>query len=266
MASTASDGTVRIWPLDRPDAKAEILGSGGGDLRALAISPDGRRLAAGGLDGTVRVWHVGPEGERAKPLVKDHGSEVLSLGFDFGGRFLASGGTDGKARLWPLDRTDDPPITLDARTSRVRALVFSRDGKFIAVSSRFCVLLWDLGHLHMKPRKLPHLSQRVHTLAVSPSGGLLAVGTAEGTIWVWDLTRPDEELDSPAILEGHEDVVRSLAFSPVMNLLASASDDATVRLWELTPSGSHSILRGHDNEVRTVAFHPDGLDLASGGG
>jgi len=266
FVSGGSDGTVRLWHLDRPGKGPDVLLSGGENIRSLAISPDGHRLAAGGSDGKLRLWSLENADETgAEPLVWENGAGVCSLGFDPGGQFLISGGTDRFARLWHLDRPGGEPVRLDARTTRIHAAAFCPSGTYVAASRRSSVLLWDRSCLDKKPRTFNLLKERVRTLAFSADGGRLAVGTVGGTIWVWDLSHRTEAAGRPEILEGHEDVVRSLAFNPVTSLLASASDDATIRLWDLSPSGSHTVLHGHDNEVLTVAFHPDGLSLASGG-
>lgn len=127
--------------------------------------------------------------------------------------------------------------------------------------------------LRMHPMLLAHLGtatgaagQRhdVLALAFSPDGRLLASGTWDGTITLWDMERRSM-IGEP--LKGHTDRVVCLAFRRDGRMLASGSSDYTVRLWDVekhAPAGEP--LRGHNGEVTSVAFLPDGLTLLTGGG
>src|SRR5262245_11762342 len=100
------------------------------------------------------------------------------------------------------------------------------------------------------------------SVAFDPTGKVLAIGTAEGQIRLWQVT------DGQLILrcEGHRGSIWSMAFSPDGRLLASGSGDHTVRLWEVQTGQSLKTLAGHIDWVRSVAFSPDGQILASGSG
>jgi WD40 repeat protein len=100
----------------------------------------------------------------------------------------------------------------------------------------------------------------VLSIAFSPSGGLLAAGTVNGEVWLWDASS-----GIPVhICKGHTAWVRSVAFSPDGQLLASGSEDQTIRLWKVSTGQSLKTLQGHTDRVRSVAFSPDGQLLASG--
>lgn len=105
-------------------------------------------------------------------------------------------------------------------------------------------------------------TQFVWAVAFSPAGDLLASGSEDQTIRLWDLHQPGQTRQT---LRGHSGTVRTVAFSPDGQLLASASDDQTIRLWDVASGQPRTTLAGHTDTVRAVVFSPDGQTLTSGG-
>ena len=103
----------------------------------------------------------------------------------------------------------------------------------------------------------------VYSLAFKPNSYLLASGSVDKTIRIWDVS-DNTNLRHVRTLRGHTDTVRSVAWSPDGRTLASASADGTVRLWNPDNGINFAVLRGHTNEVFSLAWHPDGRILASG--
>ncbi len=102
----------------------------------------------------------------------------------------------------------------------------------------------------------------IRTVAFSPDGSMLASGSADNSILLWDVSHR-QPIGGPLV--GHSGAVNSVAFSPDGTLLASGSDDNTIILWDMSthePSGPP--LTGHAGPVNSVAFSPDGKLLASG--
>lgn len=104
----------------------------------------------------------------------------------------------------------------------------------------------------------------VWSVSVNSEEQLLAAGTENGTVAVWDLTDNDLSLEFSE-LSGHTLEVLAIDFSPQNpTLLASASADTTINLWDVATGELVNTFNEHADEVTAIAFHPDGSTLASG--
>ena len=106
-------------------------------------------------------------------------------------------------------------------------------------------------------------TSNVWSLAFKPNSYLLASGSHDKTIRIWDVGDRDN-LRHVRTLRGHTDDIWSVAWSPDGRTLASASRDGTVRLWNPNNGINFAVLRGHTELVFSVAWSPDGRILASG--
>ena len=128
--AASSSGDVAFWRL--ADRSRHVFKAHGAHINAIAFAPDGRTLATGSVDRTVRLWTV-PGFQMLGEMRADAGA-VMSLTFSRDGRTLVAGTQDGVVQLWNT-ATRRELTSWRAHTSIVSGLAFSRDDTTLATVS-----------------------------------------------------------------------------------------------------------------------------------
>ncbi|WGV24023.1 hypothetical protein [Halotia branconii] len=227
------------------------------DVWSVSFSPDGKTLASGSYDKTIKLWNL-ETGKQIRTL-SGHDNFVISVSFSPDGKTLASGSYDKTIKLWNLE-TGKQIRTLSGHDDWVISVSFSPDGKTLASGSRDkTIKLWNL-ETGKQIRTLSGHDNFVISVSFSPDGKTLASGSRDKTIKLWNL----ETGKQIRTLFGHDNFVISVSFSPDGKTLASGSGDKTIKLWNLETGNQIRTLFGHDDFVRSVSFSPDSKTLASG--
>jgi serine/threonine protein kinase len=224
---------------------------------SVIYSPDGRYLASGSWDKTIKVWDV-VTGTELRTLT-GHSDRVRSVVYSPDGRYLASGSWDKTIKVWDVV-TGTELRTLTGHSDRVRSVVYSPDGRYLASGSwDKTIKVWDVV-TGTELRTLAGYSGWVWSVAYSPDGRYLASGNGDKTIKIWEVAT-GKELPT---FTGHSSVVLSVVYSPDGRYLASGSSDKTIKIWEVATGKELPTLTGHSREVMSVVYSPDGRYLASG--
>src|SRR5437588_5318926 len=190
--AASAHGAVFVWAFGKKGLNRETILRGHATAsKAVAFHPDGKRIVLGGDDTTVRFYEFGWLRNTAKPPLSGHTDAVTCLVYSPTGNLLASGGKDGTIRLWEGTGTNpEPRAVLTGNKSAVRLARFTpRGNQIVSVCDGGQVQLWDV--VTETPVREWSLEKTLaHSIAISPDGRYLAVGTAtggEGLVSLYDL-------------------------------------------------------------------------------
>ena len=274
-------------------AAAQLRGHGG-PVRALAVSPDGKRLVSASFDTTVIMWSLGtgtaekvlrfhdgavnaavflkdgrfatsgedariaiwqPGQDKPATVLQGHTAPVASLAVSPDGKTLASAAWDGTARLWPLD--GGSPRVLEGHQQNVNGIAFTPEGRAVVTAGYDATLrIWPLDGSAATITTLP---TALNAVAVSPSGEIITAG-ATGTVLFLSATgKVTAEVETAPV------PIIALAVSRDGKLVAASSARGAVAIVDRAARKLTRTLVGPGMPAWSVAFLPDNATLLTGG-
>jgi WD40 repeat protein len=197
----------------------------------LAVSADGKKLAAGGCDRLVRVWDLSPGYANAKleQTIENHADWVFGVAFAPDGKHLLTASRDKTAKVWDL-ATKESVLTFPDHQNTAYSVAVSTDGKLaFSVGEDNQLRTWNATGEGKQVRISGGHAKPIFKVARHPSQPLLATCSADQTVRLWN---PDNGA-AVRTMSGHTDWVYAIAFSPDGSLLASGSWNGEVKIWKV---------------------------------
>ena len=191
LASGSADRTIRLW--NTTTWKVDRTLTGHTDVvEIVAFSPDSNTLASGSRDTTIRLWN--PNNGRHKRTLTEHTAPVSTIAFSSDGNTLASGSRDQTIRLWNPNNGREKE-TLTGYTDGVNPVAFSPDGGATLLIGGRGISVWDT---ETGQYKKPFAGDIGGVLSVvfSPDGQLVASGSPDNKVRLWEFNVSDYEIPS----------------------------------------------------------------------
>ncbi|OAX39900.1 WD40 repeat-like protein [Rhizopogon vinicolor AM-OR11-026] len=229
IITCSGDDSLMLWDLESGERIGDAWKDDGNDhldVERIALSPNGKTVASGSYDGTVRLWDV----ETKKVVARWTGEyRAVSVCWSADGERVLTGYSKGMIRVWNIrsDNTILGPIKTGHKELCVATYFHNKTKIATGGEDENAVTIWD-----SKTGKLLSTVKHdspVWSLASTFDQKKLVSGSFNGSIRIFDTATWNQI----AILQGHENEVGALALFQNDRLLASVSTDMTVRLWDL---------------------------------
>ena len=273
-----------------------------GAVRALALTPDGRRAVSGSDDLTVRVWDL----ERGTQVhcLRGHTDWIRAVTVSNDGRWALSAGDDQTVHIWNIETGNllrainnlgDWPkalavtpsgehllvggdgqniqvrMTENGRTVRVlkghrgtvTAIVATPDGRgAISAADDRTLRFWAL-ETGAELRTLRGHAARVVALAITRDGRSLVSAARDDTLRFWSLDGPHGDTGTGRVITNRAHAVRTIGLAPDGESVIAGADDGSIKVWNIETGTETQTLESHIDWINALATTPDGQRLIS---
>ena len=255
MVTAGGDGIVHVWNLSSGEEVLVLKGHvrfQDVSVDGIAVTPDGTRVVSCSNDQTVRVWdmHTG----EAVFVLEGHEGKVLEVAVTPDSSKAVSTSPSDGIRVWDLSTGKE--VLAIIKSSDIRSMVITKDGRQIVTCSKEVLCVWDLvtGKQEMQ---WPCCVKESHSLAVTPDGCHVVSCTKDGA-HLWNLSTGAE------VMVFHADSdLNAVAITPDGCHVVTGSWRGTVHIWSISTGKEVTVLQGHTSFVHAVAVSPDGCHVVS---
>ncbi|MCI0462369.1 MAG: serine/threonine protein kinase [Gemmataceae bacterium] len=253
--ATAEKGApvVKLWDVATGSVVREFPGHRPW-VSCLAFRADGKLLATGSLDATVRLWDADTGAPLRTITRKGVGGPILGVQFSADGKLVA---INEQSRVRVCDADTGAEVAVLKTGVFVKGMTFPPRGHSLTVAGPG-LSAWD-AKTGRQGLNYPAHPRGAAGALFSPDGRLLATLAGDQSVRVWLVSG----LQLRHVFRGHTGPLNGLAFSPDSRLLASASSDGTVKVWDVSDQGTSIFCKGHTEGITQIALSPDGSRLAS---
>jgi WD40 repeat protein len=262
LASASSDGSVRVYSVTpsvitlKHTYRGHVL-----PVLDLAFSDDNTQLISAGADTTIQIWSV--TDAKTRRVLSGHGRPVVAVAVRPDGKEIYSADDDGKVKVWTIDKDKDEvqgqDFDIDLEGSRINRMVFSPDGKKLAMAADDGAGVLDPMQKKLRPFFGKHRGG-VNDIAFRADSQRIVSSGIDHTVRVWDPVFGVEK----NVLRGHIRPVHAACFSADGKRIFSAGGDQMVKAWDAETPQEMRVLLKHEMRVSSVAFSPDGTRIVSG--
>ena len=250
---TEVDGLGSFRVFEAASGAAVNTAGFGRDIVCLALSPDGKLVAAGELDRTIRIRDTSTA--RVLDRMRGHGDLPTALAFSPDGDRIVSAAADGIVRFWNTGSVE-PFAVLGGHTGRIGTLCFSADGsRVLSAADDGTLRLWSTAAPDATD-VLPGHASAVHSVAFGTSDTQLVSASVRGELRFWDAGAGECYDAIHLVNDDHS----AMAVSPDGKLLAIGHRGGAL-LCDFAMARARP-LGGRLGDVIAVVFAPDGSQLA----
>ena len=235
-----------------------------GPVLALALSPDGKRLAVA-RGGEIALYDTANTNRASIAQLREHRDAVQSVAWNSAENLLASG-SYREVAIWNTESWKLEQRLTNELTGRITSLAFSPDGASLfgadaMVTKSGVVRVWQTKDWKLKSSWEAH-RDAIMSLDVSHDGKLLATASTDKQVKIWSLSSLSNQVEV-AKFEGHMGHVLGAGFSPDDSMLATVGADKVLNLWDTKTKEQKITLPKHPAPLTAVAWAANGKSLVS---
>jgi WD40 repeat protein len=254
---SASFGTVIVWEVVSNKVEKIVVGSLG-PIRAIAFSPDNKKILFGGDYGVTLLWNLAERKVEKKFITNGY---ISAVAFSPDDKKILTGNYSGMTLLWDV-ATEKVEKYFINNTEYVNAVAFSPDSKNVLISHKNETTLWNIATNKLKKSFIDTHSWDITAMAYSPDKKNIVTYSSSNngmiTLWAGISEKAEKSFTE------QEQGVFTVAFSPDGKIIVTTEEFGSIQLYNSENRQVLKTLKGHNGRISALAFSLDGKKLITG--